>query len=88
MESFTAGEPAASCKEGGARSAAGLFGMTAPENPSPSGPGVSGQCGAGSWCPDLPSEGGYGGTVPASSARAAAGEAAGSLQETPWRCPI
>lgn len=38
--------------------------------------------------PGLPSEGGYGGTISVGPAWAAAGEAVGSIQETPRCCPI
>ena len=73
----------------GRRHAFGLWvvGVTTPGHPSPSGTGVSGRCGAGSWYPDLPSEGGYRGTVSASPVWAAAGEAAGSLRGNTMALP-
>lgn len=68
LESFAARELAACGVTAGTRLSAGLFGMTTPGQPSPSGPGVSGWYSAGSQCPDLPSEGEWGGTVSASPA--------------------
>lgn len=64
-------------------SASGLLGRSLQGTPVPLGRDL-----CGSWCPDLPSEGGSGGSISASPAWAAAGEAAGSLGNTPRHCPI